>query len=284
VFLADELKGYRVLDAGDGMKLEDWNGVMLSRPDPQVIWKCEKPWLWKKADARYDRSSSGGGAWSFARELPERWTLNIDDLSFYVRPTGFKHTGLFPEQGANWRFMREQLKGTKGARVLNLFAYTGGATVACAKEGAAVTHVDAAKGMVAWAKENAELSGLKDAPIRYIVDDCKKFVLREQRREKFYEGIVMDPPSYGRGSGGQVWKIEEDLFSLMEETVKLLSPDAKFFVVNSYTTGLSSTVTRNMLALLLKDRGGKIEAADLAIPIEGSDLVLPCGTTARWYK
>ena len=284
MFIADGWKDYRVLDTGDGMKLESWAGVTLARPDPQVIWEKQRPELWKKAAASYARSHTGGGHWDFFRELPERWTVSYGDLSFYVRPTGFKHTGLFPEQSANWDFMAEKIRraGREG-RVLNLFAYTGGATLACAAAGASVTHVDAAKSMVAWAKENAALSGLSDRPIRYIVDDCMKFVLREQRRGRTYDGILMDPPSYGRGAGGQVWKVEEDLCGLVAEAAKLLSDHPLFFIINSYTTGLSAVVTENLLNACVTSRyGGHVEADNLVLPVEGQALWLPCGTTARW--
>ena len=255
-----------------------------ARPDPQVIWEKQRPELWKKAAASYARSHTGGGHWDFFRELPERWTVSYGDLSFYVRPTGFKHTGLFPEQSANWDFMAEKIRraGREG-RVLNLFAYTGGATLACAAAGASVTHVDAAKSMVAWAKENAALSGLSGRPIRYIVDDCMKFVLREQRRGRTYDGILMDPPSYGRGAGGQVWKVEEDLCGLVAEAAKLLSDHPLFFIINSYTTGLSAVVTENLLNACVTSRyGGHVEADNLVLPVEGQALWLPCGTTARW--
>lgn len=284
MFLANNHIDYEILDLGDGMKLERWGNILLSRPDPQVIWPKSQPSLWKKADAVYLRSTSGGGEWRYHKKLPDRWTIRYKNLSFYVRPTGFKHTGLFPEQSANWDYMSNCIRARKQTNVLNLFAYTGGATAACAAAGASVTHVDAAKSMVSWAKENIELCGLKEKPIRFIVDDCLKFVLREQRRGVRYDGIIMDPPSYGR-SGNQVWKVEDDLFRLIQECAKLLSDNPAFFLVNSYTTGLSSVVTKNMLELCLcSSFGGKIEADDLAIPVTDSPLVLPCGTTARWAK
>ena len=282
LFLADNLKDYVILDTGDGMKLEKWGGYILSRPDPQIIWEKQEPELWEQADAEYIRSSSGGGKWRFRKELPERWTFGYGKLRFYVRPTGFKHTGLFPEQSVNWDFMASKIRGSakKDIRVLNLFAYTGAATCACAAEGAAVVHVDAAKSMNQWAKENALHSGLGDANIRYLQDDCLKFVQREIRRGNRYDGIVMDPPSYGRGSGGQIWKVEDDLFALIKETVKLLSDSPLFFIVNSYTTGLSSVVTGNMLRILL--RSGSVTSGDVAIPTANRKVYLPCGTTARW--
>lgn len=284
MFVADKIRDYRILDTGDGMKLESWAGILLARPDPQVLWPKSKPQLWQKADAVYRRSNRGGGSWEFLKKLPERWQISYGDLRFYVRPTGFKHTGLFPEQSANWQFMMDVLEAAnRPAQILNLFAYTGGASLACASKGAKVTHVDAAKSMNQWAKENAQLSGLGEAPIRYIADDCLKFVERELRRGRQYDGIIMDPPSYGRGANGQVWKVEENLFHLVEQAVKLLSDRPLFFLVNSYTTGLSSVVTANMLHLCLeKKRGGRIQAGDLALPVEQSGVFLPCGTTARW--
>ena len=283
MFIADKLTDYTILDTGDGMKLGRWGKYTLSRPDPQVIWEKQRPELWRRVDAQYSRSNSGGGHWNFNKELPEKWVFHFQNLNFYVRPTGFKHTGLFPEQSANWEFMMKKLSGKREANILNLFAYTGGATIACASMGAKVTHVDAAKSMVAWAKENAAVSGLANAPIRYIVDDCLKFVLREQRRERKYDGILMDPPSYGRGADGQVWKCEDDLFNLVKETSKLLSDDPLFFMISSYTTGLSSIVIENMIDICVKrNYGGKTESGDLAIPVKEQCIFLPCGNTARW--
>ncbi len=283
MFIADKLTDYTILDTGDGMKLERWGKYTWSRPDPQVIWEKQRPELWRRVDAQYSRSNSGGGHWNFNKELPEKWMFHFQNLNFYVRPTGFKHTGLFPEQSANWEFMMQKLSGKREANILNLFAYTGGATIACASMGAKVTHVDAAKSMVAWAKENAAVSGLANAPIRYIVDDCLKFVLREQRRGRTYDGILMDPPSYGRGADGQVWKCEDDLFNLVKETSKLLSDDPLFFMISSYTTGLSSIVIENIIDICVKrNYGGKTEAGDLAIPVKEQGIFLPCGNTARW--
>ena len=283
MFIADKLTDYTILDTGDGMKLERWGKYTLSRPDPQVIWEKQRPELWRRVDAQYSRSNSGGGHWNFNKELPEKWVFHFQNLNYYVRPTGFKHTGLFPEQSANWEFMMQKLSGKREANILNLFAYTGGATIACASMGAKVTHVDAAKSMVAWAKENAAVSGLANAPIRYIVDDCLKSVLREQRRGRKYDGILMDPPSYGRGADGQVWKCEDDLFNLVKETSKLLSDDPLFFMISSYTTGLSSIVIENMIDICVKrNYGGKTEAGDLAIPVKEQGIFLPCGNTARW--
>ena len=284
MFIADGWKDYRVLDTGGGMKLESWAGITLARPDPQVIWEKQRPELWKKAAASYARSHTGGGHWDFFRELPERWTVSYGDLSFYVRPTGFKHTGLFPEQSANWDFMAEKIRRAgREPRVLNLFAYTGGATLACAAAGASVTHVDAAKSMVAWAKENAALSGLSDRPIRYIVDDCMKFVQREQRRGKTYDAILMDPPSYGRGPGGEVWKLEEQIYPLVEQCAALLSDKPLFFIINAYTAGLSPSVMRYILGVLLEKRfGGTASADEIGLPVANSGLTLPCGATAIW--
>ncbi len=286
MFIAGKFLNYTILDTGEGMKLENWAGITLARPDPQVIWERQKPALWDKADAVYHRSNAGGGHWEFNRELPARWVLEFQGLKFYVRPTGFKHTGLFPEQSANWEFMMNAIRGqAEQPEILNLFAYTGGATLACAKAGAKVTHVDAAKSMVAWAKENAALSGLAERPIRYIVDDCLKYVLREQKRGRTYDGIIMDPPSYGRGADGQVWKMESDLFHLVEEAAKLLSSRPLFFIINSYTTGLSSVVTQNLLEICVRDRfGGEIDSGDLALPVAGQKILLPGGTTARWHQ
>ena len=277
MFFADKLKDYEILDTGDGMKLERWGGITLARPDPQTIWPKQRPELWRKADPLYHRSSKGGGAWQFNTKLPERWTVGYGPLKFYVRPTGFKHTGLFPEQSANWQFCMDNLR--PGDKVLNLFAYTGGATLACAQVGASVVHVDSAKSMVGWARENAALSKLADRPIRWIVDDCLKFVKREQRRGNHYDGIIMDPPSYGRGADGQIWKVEENLFELVEEAAKLLTDNPRFFIISSYTTGLSGVVTANMLRIVTP--GGSVDSGDLVIPTQ-TGVLLPCGTTARW--
>ena len=262
MYLASGWKDYAILDAGSGDKFERWGTVTLLRPDPQAVWTMDAR-AYERADAVYHRSSSGGGHWEYKRELPEQWTISYRDLRFIVRPTGFKHTGLFPEQAVNWDWMREQItefqkRTGRAAKVLNLFAYTGGATCACAKAGAEVVHVDAAKGMVAWAKDNAAASGLSEAPIRYIVDDCVKFVKREIRRGNHYDGILMDPPSYGRGPTGEMWKIENDLYPLVELCAELLSVDPCFFLINSYTTGLAPTVLSNVLKLAVK--GGTAEA------------------------
>ena len=282
MYLADAWQDYEILDAGNGNKLERWGQVRLLRPDPQAVWPMQEP---RSVDARYIRSASGGGHWEYGKALPESWTIRYRDLTFQVRPTGFKHTGLFPEQAVNWDWMRGLVKkAPKPFRALNLFAYTGGATCALAAAGAEVVHVDAAKGMVAWAKENLALCGLGDKPVRFIVDDVMKFVLREQRRGRQYEGILMDPPSYGRGPGGEMWKIEENLYPLVAECCKLLSPEARFFLINSYTTGLAPTVLSNVLQAALPGRGGRIEAGEVGLPISRGTLVLPCGASGRWYR
>lgn len=282
MYLADAWQDYEILDAGNGNKLERWGQVRLLRPDPQAVWPMQEP---RSVDARYIRSASGGGHWEYTKTLPDSWTIQYRDLTFQVRPTGFKHTGLFPEQAVNWDWMRGLVKkAPKPFRALNLFAYTGGATCALAAAGAEVVHVDAAKGMVAWAKENLALCGLGDKPVRFIVDDVMKFVLREQRRGRQYEGILMDPPSYGRGPGGEMWKIEENLYPLVAECCKLLSPEARFFLINSYTTGLAPTVLSNVLQAALPGRGGRIEAGEVGLPISRGTLVLPCGASGRWNR
>jgi len=279
MFLASGLKGYTVLDTGDGEKLEDVGGIILQRPDPQVIWEKSRPELWRP-HAVYERSNTGGGRWHFLRKMPEKWTVELAGLKFYVRPTGFKHIGVFPEQAANWEYIRRRIaESGRKISMLNLFAYTGGATLAALSAGASVVHVDAAKSMNEWAKENARLSGLADAEVRYITDDCHKFVLREQRRGRRYDAIVMDPPSYGRSDSG-VWKIEQNLFPLVKDCAALLTDEPLFFIINSYTTGLSDVVTRNMLVKCLPK--GKVESGVLALPQKDSDVLLPCGTTSRW--
>ena len=283
MWLADNWKEYTVIDTSSGEKLERWGKYTLVRPDPQVIWKMEKknP-LWRTADASYKRSRSGGGAWS-ENKLPESWVISYGDLSFRIKPMGFKHTGLFPEQAANWDWFGNLIENAnRPIKVLNLFAYTGGATVAAAKAGAQVVHVDASKGMVAAAKENARLSGLADAPIRYIVDDCKKFIEREIRRGNKYDGIIMDPPSYGRGPTGEVWKIEENIDEFVALTANLLSDEPLFFLLNSYTTGLSASTMKYITAVrLLSKRGGYSEADELGLPVGDSGLALPCGSSVR---
>ena len=289
MYLCDQWRDYEVLDTGDGEKLERWGKILLRRPDPQVIWPKARPELWKKAQATYTRSETGGGHWDFREKLPDKWTIGLDGLKFYVRPTGFKHTGLFPEQAANWDFMQEQIRSASGwkrqPRVLNLFAYTGGATLSAAKAGAAVTHVDASKGMVTWAKENAAASGLSDAPIRWLVDDCVKFVEREIRRGNHYDGIIMDPPSYGRGPKGEIWKIEESIYPFIELTTQILSDDPLFFLINSYTTGLQPAVLNYMMQTAITPKfGGHTEASEIGLPVTDNGLVLPCGASGRWSK
>ena len=280
MLIADKWKDYECIDTSEGEKLERWGNIILCRPDPQVIWDHRAaPEKWNSANARYKRSSSGGGEWSYRSKLPESWQVSYGDLTFNIKPMGFKHTGLFPEQAVNWDWMRERLRSRKkGAKVLNLFAYTGGASVACAAEGASVTHVDASKGMVAWAKDNAAASGVDG--IRFFVDDCIKLVEREIRRGNKYDGIIMDPPSYGRGPGGEVWKLEDSLFAFVARTAQLLSDEPLFFVLNSYTTGLQPGVLKNIMSLTLPK--GNITADEIGLPITASGLILPCGATGRY--
>lgn len=280
MYTADNWKDYEVLDTAHGEKLERWGNVLLRRPDPQVIWKKEgNPALWKKADGFYHRSKSGGGSWEFSKKLPDRWQISYGKLKFFVRPTGFKHTGLFPEQAVNWDYIGKKISGeTRKKNVLNLFAYTGGATLAAAAAGADVVHVDASKGMVSWAKENLELSGLRDRYVRFIVDDCEKFVAREIKRGHFYDGIIMDPPSYGRGPGGEMWKMEDKIYDLVKLCSNLLSDNPLFFIINSYTTGLAPTVIKNIISLALS---GKAEAEEIGLPVTSSGIFLPCGATGR---
>ena len=285
--ISENWNDFELIDCGDGMKLERWGDVVLARPDPQAVWKKQCPGEWKRAAAVYHRSSSGGGSWEYLRNLPQKWTISRGNLRFYVEPTGFKHTGLFPEQAANWdytaKLIEERVRGGETVRVLNLFGYTGAATVACAAAGAKVCHVDASKGMVTRARENVELSGLTKAEVRYLVDDAFKFVARERRRGNTYEGIIMDPPSYGRGPNGEVWKLEDNIYGFIEECAGLLSERALFFILNSYTTGFSPVVTENMLNILIKSRrGGTVTAGDLCLTCSKSELLLPCGSTARW--
>lgn len=278
-------KDYELLDTSAGERLERWGEVILIRPDPQIIWNTPKQLaLWKQAHARYRRSSTGGGAWQILKKVPPVWKISYGDLRFQLKTMGFKHTGVFPEQAVNWDFIGNLIRNApKPLKVLNLFAYTGGATLACAQAGASVCHVDASKGMVAWARENAAVSGLSDRPIRWLVDDCIKFVQREQRRGNQYDGIIMDPPSYGRGPGGEVWKLEEQLFSLVELCRSILSPDAKFFLLNSYTTGLSPSVMEYLLGVLLqKPMGGRVTSNEIGLPVTSTGQVLPCGSTAIW--
>ena len=284
MWIADKWEDYELLDCGGGEKLERWGRQILVRPDPQAIW--ETPHAnrgWKNAQGRYHRSSTGGGHWD-KEKLPEQWQMRYRDLTFQCKPMNFKHTGLFPEQAVNWDFAREKIEQAgRPNRVLNLFAYTGAASVACAKSGASVCHVDAAKGMVAWAKENAKVSGLADAPIRWIVDDCAKFVEREIRRGKTYDAIIMDPPSYGRGPGGEVWKLEDNLFPFVKLCSQVLSDKPLFVIINSYTTGLAPSVLGYMLHLLVAEKyGGRVTWDELGLPVTETGLALPCGATGRW--
>lgn len=281
--LAQTWESYELLQCGDGLKRERWGDVYLIRPDPQILWPLEGKW--GRHDAIYHRSESGGGNWEFKRPIPEQWQIGYGNLTFKIRPTNFKHTGLFPEQACNWSWMMEAIqKAGRPIQVLNLFGYTGAATVAAASAGASVCHVDSAKGMVQWCGENARLSGLEGKPIRYIVDDCVKFVQREIRRGNRYDAIVMDPPSFGRGAEGQVWKLERDLWPLLDQCRNLLSDRPLFFLVNSYTTGLSPTILCGMLSALMKARDGSCFAGELDLPITEDHRVLPCGIYARWEE
>ncbi len=287
MWLTDKWTDFEVIDAGGGEKLERWGNIILRRPDPQVIW-AEKsaPALWNNADAYYHRSSSGGGHWEYNTSLPEVWKISYCGMNFNIKTMGFKHTGLFPEQGTNWDFIITKIKNAgRPVKVLNLFAYTGGATVAATFAGAQeVVHVDAAKGMVAHAKENLEASNLGDKFVRFIVDDVQKFVAREARRGRKYDAIIMDPPSYGRGPGGEVWKFEDELFKLIESCMQILSDNPLFFIINSYTTGISPIVVSNILSLTLKKTyGGVAVSEEIGLPITKSGLILPCGATSRWY-
>ena len=286
ILLADKWKDYRLLDAGDKDKLERWNSVVLVRPDPQAIWSKNDPALWNKYDAVYHRSSKGGGSWEFSKKLPEYWTVSYRDLVFKVSPTNFKHTGLFPEQAVNWDWLADLVsKAGRPVKALNLFGYTGGATMALSKAGCSeVVHVDAAKGMVSWAKENMVLNHLEDHVIRFIVDDALKFVQREQRRGNHYDIILMDPPSYGRGPNNELWKIEDQLETLISEAAKILSEEPVAFLVNGYTTGFSASALNNLLIrhLLSRYPDGKVETVEIGLPIKNSNLVLPCGISGRF--
>ncbi len=286
MWTADSWKDYEVIDTSDGEKLERWGKYILLRPDPQVIWKTERKCRqWHQLNGHYHRSSKGGGEWEFF-DLPEEWGIRYQDLTFRLKPFSFKHTGLFPEQAVNWDWVSSLIKNAgRPLKILNLFAYTGGATLAAAKAGASVTHVDASKGMVAWAKENAAASGLSSAPIRYLVDDCVKFVEREIRRGNTYDGIIMDPPSYGRGPKGEIWKLEDNVFPFIQLTAQLLAKDAQFFLINSYTTGLQSAVLSYMLNTVITPRlGGCVEADEIGLPVSSNGLVLPCGSSGRWMR
>ena len=289
MYLADKWEDYRLIDSAGGEKLEYWGEYLLRRPDPQAVWsmKSEKK-LWDKTDAWYHRSASGGGKWQYfnrgGKRLPERWTVKYRDLTFNIKPMGFKHTGLFPEQAVNWDWFSELIKNSgREIRVLNLFAYTGGATVAALAAGASVCHVDASKGMVTWAKENVMSSGLGDKPVRYIVDDVVKFVQREIRRGKKYDAVIMDPPSYGRGPSGELWKIEDQLYPLISDCMNVLSDNPLFFLINCYTTGLTETILSNVLTLTMQRKfGGSVAADEIGLPMSASGLVLPCGISGRW--
>ena len=299
MYIADRWKDYEVLDSSQGEKLERWGRYILLRPDPQVIWNTEKTAKeWKKLNGHYHRSKKGGGEWEFF-DLPQEWQIHYqlpdttvngtDKLTFNLKPFAFKHTGLFPEQAANWDWMfntiSEEVKKGREIKVLNMFAYTGGATLASAAAGAKVTHVDASKGMVTWAKENARSSGLEEAPIRWLVDDCMKFVEREIRRGNKYHAIIMDPPSYGRGPKGELWKLEECIYELIEKTNQILADDAILYLINMYTTGLSPAVMSYMVSsIVCKSHGGQVEAEDIGLPVRESGLVLPCGSSCRWSK
>ena len=284
MWIADKWQDYELIDCSSGEKLERWGDIVLVRPDPQAIWNTpRRNSLWSRYDARYNRSESGGGSWSKGN-LPESWSIRYGELRFQIKPMNFKHTGLFPEQAVNWDWAMEKIaKAGRHVSVLNLFAYTGAATLACAKAGASVCHVDAAKGMVAWGKENASVSGLADAPIRWIVDDCAKFVEREIRRGRKYDAIIMDPPSYGRGPGGEIWKLEKDLWQFVTLCMGVLSDDPLFVLINSYTTGLSpSVLTYLAQSIFAAKYGGRSESGELGLPVSESGLVLPCGASCRW--
>ncbi len=280
-------KDYELIDCSDGERLERWRDIILVRPDPQVIWKTEKknP-LWKNADAFYHRSKTGGGSWEVRKKLPAFWTIDYKDLTFNVKTMGFKHTGIFPEQAVNWDEMRKMIRACdRPIKVLNLFAYTGAATIACLKEGAGVVHVDASKGMVSWAKENAVSSGVADGNVRWIVDDCVKFVQREIRRGNKYDIIIMDPPSYGRGPGGEIWKLEDEIFSFVELCSRLLYSGSLAMLINSYTTGLSPSVMQYILGSIVVERfGGSVSSSEIGLPVTESGMVLPCGASAFWKK
>ena len=284
--IATNWKDYEILDMANGEKLENWGGYTLVRPDPQIIWKNKSfPDKWKNVKATYKRSKTGGGAWSYRTKLPASWQIKYGKLVFNIKPMGFKHTGLFPEQAVNWDWMMYKIKNSRRPiKVLNLFAYTGGATVACLAAGASVCHVDSSKGMVAWAKENVTSSNLQDKPVRYIVDDVIKFVQREIRRGNTYDAIIMDPPSYGRGTSGEVWQFEENIADLVELCTKILSNKPLFFLINSYTTGISPEVLSNILKINLNKYNGKITSGEIGLPMKSSNLLLPCGIFGRWEK
>ena len=281
----NDFKDYELIDAASGERLERWGDIILIRPDPQVIWSGDKSsGLWKKAHAVYHRSNSGGGHWEMLKKVPDVWSIKYNDLTFRLKPMGFKHTGLFPEQAVNWKLLQETIrKANRPVKALNLFAYTGGATIACMNAGAAVTHVDASKGMVQWAKENAVATNIADRPVRWLVDDCLKFVRREIRRGNKYDIIIMDPPSYGRGPDGEVWKFENQLAELLELTSQIFSDDALLLLINSYTTGMSPTIMNYMTKEIFdKNRNGKISTDEIGLKITNKDIILPCGSTTIW--
>lgn len=294
--IANNWKDYKILDMADGQKLEKWGDVILSRPDPQIIWKDKSyPEKWKNINATYHRSKTGGGVWEYKKKMPNQWQIKYKELTFNIKPMGFKHTGLFPEQAVNWDWMMDKIQNeikttNREVKVLNLFAYTGGATVACLYAGASVCHVDSSKGMVAWAKENVVSSRLQERPVRYIVDDVVKFVQREIRRGNKYDAIIMDPPSYGRGANGEVWKFEENLPMLIEICMQVLSDNPLFFLINSYTTGTSSMVLENLLKMNMRKKYGKraddgiFENGEVGLPMTDSDFILPCGIYSKWVK
>lgn len=283
MWIADQWKEYEMIDCSEGEKLERWYRYILLRPDPQVIWKTPKTDRhWKKLNAHYHRSAKGGGTWEFF-DLPQQWDIHYGALTFHLKPFSFKHTGLFPEQAVNWDWIAAKIRSAgRPVKVLNLFAYTGGATLAAASAGAEATHVDASKGMVSWAKENAAASGLGNAPIRWLVDDCMKFVEREIRRGKTYDAVIMDPPSYGRGPKGEIWKLEDAIFPLLTACTHILSKDPLFFLVNSYTTGLQPAVLSYMIQTVMKPYGGRTDAQEIGLPVSASGLILPCGASGRW--
>lgn len=285
--VANNWKDYEILDMANGEKLERWGNITLIRPDPQIIWKEKSfPEKWKNANAKYNRSNTGGGNWNFIKPLPKSWQIKYKDLTFNIKPMGFKHTGIFPEQAVNWDWMMNKIRNSnREIKVLNLFAYTGGASVACLKAGASVCHVDSSKGMCEWAKENVASSGLRERPIRFLIDDVVKFVNREIRRGNKYDGIIMDPPSYGRGANGEVWKFEENIADLVELCMNVLSDKPLFFLINSYTTGISSQVLENLLRINIpKKVGGKFSHGELGLPMTNSKLILPCGIYGRWEE
>ncbi len=300
--IANDWNDYEILDMANGEKLERWNSIELIRPDPQIIWKEKSfPKKWDSADARYERSSTGGGAWNYKKQLPKSWQVKYKNLTFNIKPMGFKHTGLFPEQAVNWDWMINKIENAnRPIKVLNLFAYTGGATVACLSAGASVCHVDSSKGMVEWAKENVVASGLQDKPVRYLIDDVVKFVNREIRRGNKYDGIIMDPPSYGRGTNGEIWKFEDNIADLIKLCMQVLSEKPLFFLINSYTTGISSKVLENLLRINMNDKVsnnseydnnakarknvGKFSSGEVGLPMTNSKLILPCGIYGRWEE